>query len=215
MESQKAEAASGPRLGRRHFLAAGLASGVLPLTVPAWGAAREGSDPVELPRGDEATKTLPSLPVRRFGKTDRKLPVLSYGGAALPSVWGSPLSTEERVALVPYAYDRGLRYFDTAGNYMESQPILGEALKDVRREVFLVTKVETTDPEQVRGAVEKSLKELQTDRLDAILIHGTPGIENMTVERAMKIHGALVQLREKLVTFLGSPRTPTSTRRSR
>jgi predicted oxidoreductase len=29
----------------------------------------------------------------------------------------------------------------------------------------------------VRGAVEKSLAELQTDHLDAILVHGTPGIE--------------------------------------
>jgi predicted aldo/keto reductase-like oxidoreductase len=204
MESENAEAASERRLGRRHFLAAGLASGVLPLAVPGSGAAREGSDPVLLMPVDDATHTLTPLPVRRFGKTGRELPVLSYGGAALPSAWLNPLSAEERVRLVRYAYDRGLRYFDTAGNYLESQRILGEALKDVRRDVFLVTKVETTDPQQVRGAVEKSLKELQTDHLDAILIHGTPGIENMTVERAMKIHDELVRLRdEKVVTFLG------------
>ena len=56
----------------------------------------------------------------------------------------------------------------------------------------------------MRGAVEKSLKELQTDYLDAILIHGTPGIEQMTVEQSMKIHGELVKLRDEGITkFLG------------
>ena len=80
--------------------------------------------------------------------------MLGYGGAALPKRWGNPLSTENRVKLVRYAYDRGLRYFDTAGNYMESQSILGKGLKDVRDNVFLVSKVETTDPAKVRGAVE-------------------------------------------------------------
>ena len=33
-----------------------------------------------------------------------------YGGAALPKVWGSPLSTEDRIKLVRYTYDRGIRY---------------------------------------------------------------------------------------------------------
>jgi len=108
------------------------------------------------------------------------------------------------VKLVRYAYDRGVRYFDTAGNYMESQPILGEALKGIRGDVYLVTKVETTVAARVRGAVEKSLKELQTHYLDAILIHGTPGLEQMTVEQAMKIHAELVKLRDEKVTrFIG------------
>ena len=43
--------------------------------------------------------------------------MLAFGGAALPKAWGNPLSTEDRVELVRYAYDKGVRYFDTAGNY--------------------------------------------------------------------------------------------------
>ena len=145
-----------------------------------------------------------AIPTRVFGKTGVELPILGYGGAALPRVWGNPLSTRDRIKLVRYAYDRGIRYYDTAGNYLESQGILGEALKDVRDNVYLVSKVETTDPTEVREAVEKSLEELQTDYLDAILIHGTPGIEQMSVERAMKIHRELVKLRdERIVQFLG------------
>ena len=132
------------------------------------------------------------------------MPILGYGGAGLVKIWGNPLSLEDRVKLVRYAYDRGLRYFDTSGNYMESQTILGEALKDIRDNVYLATKVETTVAAEVRMAVEKSLKELQTDYLDAILIHGTPGIEQMTVEQAMKVHGELVKLRdERIVRFIG------------
>lgn len=163
----------------------------------------EGLTPAAAQAGS-AAEPADTIPVRTLGKTGLKLPILGYGGAALPKAWRNPLSYEDRVALVRYAFDRGLRYFDTAGNYMESQAILGEALKDHRRDGCLVTKVETTQPEQVRKAVEKSLQELQTDYLDILLIHGSPGLEQMSVEQAMKIHAELMKLRdEKITRFIG------------
>ncbi|MHC4425676.1 MAG: aldo/keto reductase [Planctomycetota bacterium] len=178
---------------RRDFLKTGVAAVV--------GSVAAGSGIVAA--GEPSNDPKP-IPTRPFGKTGRVLPILGYGGAALPKVWGNPLSTEDRVKLVRYAYDQGVRYFDTAGNYMESQPILGEGLKGIRDKVYLVTKVETTVPAEVRGAVEKALEQLQTDYLDAILIHGTPGLEQMTVDRAMKIHDELVKLRdEKITRFIG------------
>lgn len=178
---------------RRSFLKTGV--------VAAVGTAAAGR---RIAGAGESSSDAKRIATRPFGKTGWKLPILAYGGAALPKVWLNPLSTEDRVKLIRYAYDRGLRYFDTAGNYMESQSILGEGLKDVRDDVQLVTKVETTDPVKVRGAVEESLKELQTDHLDAILIHGTPGIEQMSVERAMEIHGELVKLQAEGITkFIG------------
>lgn len=144
------------------------------------------------------------IPIRTLGRTGLTLPILGYGGAALPKAWRNPLSHEDRIALVRHALDRGIRYFDTAGNYLESQAILGEALKDHRGEICLVTKVETTKPEEVRRAVEKSLKELQTDYLDILLIHGSPGLEQMSVEQAMKIHAELAKLRaENITRFIG------------
>lgn len=151
-----------------------------------------------------ATGSPGAIPTRTLGKTGMALPLLGYGGAALPKAWLNPLSIEERVQLVRYAYDRGIRYFDTAGNYMESQPILGEALRDRRQQVCLVTKVETTDPGEVRAAVDKSLKELQTSHVDILLIHGTPGIQQMSVAQAMKIHAELLKLRDQKITrFVG------------
>ncbi|MHC4249091.1 MAG: aldo/keto reductase [Planctomycetota bacterium] len=157
--------------------------------------------------GEPRDRTGPAagaIPVRPFGKTGKSLPILGYGGAALPSKWGNPLSADDRVKLVRYAYDRGVRFFDTAGNYMESQTIMGWGLKGIRKDVFLATKVETTMPTEVRRAVENSLKELQTDYLDLIQIHGTPGLEQMTVKRAMQIHKELVKLKdERVVRMIG------------
>ena len=149
-------------------------------------------------------QSLGTIPTRTLGKTGLKLPLLGYGGAALPKAWLNPLTKEQRVELVRYAYDQGVRYFDTSPVYMESETILGAALKDRRRQVCLVTKVESTQPEQVRRSVEQSLKKLQTDYLDVLLIHGTPGLEQMSVPQAMRIHAELVKLRDEKVTrFVG------------
>lgn len=182
--------------GRREFLKRSTqALAMAAVHEPMWPAGGEAATP---------GPTAASIPIRTLGKTGLNLPILGYGGAGLPKRWRNPLSADERVALVRYAYDRGLRYFDTAGNYFESQAILGEALQDRRRNVCLVTKVETTRPEEVRKGVERCLGELRTDYLDILLIHGTPGLEQMSVGQAMKIHAELVKLRdEKITRFIG------------
>lgn len=182
-------------LGRRGFLKQAATA----------AAVAAGDGLVPYPSRSAVTDFPPAaIPSRTLGRTGLKLPILGYGGAGLPKAWSNPLSREDRVALVRYAYDRGVRYFDTANNYMESQAIIGEALKDRRREACLVTKVESTKPEAVRKSVERSLKELQTDYLDVLLIHGTPGLEQMTVPEARKIHAELVKLRDEKVTrFIG------------
>lgn len=183
-------------LGRREFLkraAQAAAAGAVSAGVVSAGSPNE--------KKIDAGAAIPS---RVLGKTGVKLPILGYGGAGLVKVWGSPLSPEDRVKLVRYAYDRGIRYFDTAGNYMESQALLGEALKDVRDKVFLTSKVEVMQADKTRQAFEKVLGEMQTDYLDAILIHGTPGIQQMTVAEAMKVRGELVKLRDEgAVRFIG------------
>jgi predicted aldo/keto reductase-like oxidoreductase len=159
-----------------------------------------------MPADSWAATTGPSagaISIRTLGKTGLKVPMLGYGGSALNPKY-NPLSRADRVALLRYAFDRGLRYFDTSPGYPDSDVILGEALKDRRREVCLVTKVDTTQPEEVRKSVESSLKTLQTDYLDILLIHGSPGLQQMSVEQAMKIHAELVKLRDEKVTrFIG------------
>ncbi len=55
-----------------------------------------------------------ALPTHTLGKTRVELPMLGYGGAAVVRKFGNMLSTEDRVKRVRHAYDRGIRYFDTA-----------------------------------------------------------------------------------------------------
>jgi len=183
-------------LGRRGFLKTATHAAA---TVVVCEGMTPATAPAQTPQQSPGT-----IRTRTLGKTGLKLPLLGYGGAALPKRWLNPLSHADRVALVRYAYDRGLRYFDTSPGYIESETILGEALKGRRQDVCLVTKVESTKPEQVRKSVEQSLKALETDYLDVLLIHGTPGLEQMSIEQAVKIHGELVKLRDERVTrFVG------------
>ena len=158
------------------------------------------------------------LPTRVLGKTKVELPILGYGGAALPRKWGNLLSTKDRVKLVRHAYDSGIRYFDTSigSGYADSQAIIGEALKDVRDNVFITTKVDfwntarrdgritTLRQGEAMRQVEVNLRELKSDYIDAILIHGTPGVEQMTVDQCMEVQTELVKARDRgLVRFVG------------
>ena len=144
--------------------------------------------------------------------------ILGYGGAALPKKWGNTLPTKGRVKLVRHAYDSGVRYFDTAISYTyeDNQAIIGQGLKDVRDNVFITSKVDFWDLSKPDGRftkipkgeatrqVEMNLKELQSDYIDAIFIHGTPGVEQMTVKQCMEIQAELVKARDKgLVRFIG------------
>jgi len=183
-------------LGRREFLKRAAKTAVI-------GVAATNLAGGAVPN-DKQIKLTDKIPSRVLGKTGAELPVLGYGGAALQKIAGNPLSVENRIKMIRYAYDHGVRYYDTAGNYMESQALLSEALKDVRDKVFLTSKVEVTRAGKTRQAFEKVLGELKTDYLDAILIHGTPGLEQMSVKQAMKIQAELVKLREEgLARFIG------------
>lgn len=145
-----------------------------------------------------------AIPSRTFGRTGVELPILGMGGSGIVKIWGSPLTFEKNVELIRHAYEKGVRYYDTARGYMESEPIMGEGLRGVRGDVYLATKVDSTHPSEVRKSVEASMKALQTDYLDCIQIHGTPGIEQMSVKQAMKIHGELVKLKDEGITrFIG------------
>ena len=187
-------------LPRREFLKTGL----LAAGGAALGAEAAAAEP------DKVRTTSPGgLPMRRFGKTGHVLPVFGMGGSAMVGLgkfaeYGVPLlSMDERVAMVRHAYDMGVRYFDTARIYLESETIMGKGLKGIRDQVFLATKVAETDPDRVRRSLETSLKNLDTDHVDLAQIH-SPAIEKVGFEGAMKLHAELVKLRDqKMLRFIG------------
>lgn len=148
------------------------------------------------------------IPRRPYGKTGVTLPMLGMGGSAMVNYFAGGYGVEldpveQRPAMVRHAFDSGIRYFDTARVYFESESIVGKGLKGVRDQAFIATKVAEPDPAKVRASVETSLRELDTDYVDLIQVH-SPVTEAVGVPGALKVHDELVKLRdEKMVRFIG------------
>lgn len=149
------------------------------------------------------------IPVRKFGKTGYSFPIVGHGGSAMMakeySYYGldNPPTPEDRIKMVRDAYDLGVRYFDTARIYQESEELMGKGLKDIRDKVFIASKVMVGKPEQVRPSVEESLKQLQTDHIDLMQIHG-PTIERLGYDGCMPQYEELSKLRDEgLIHFIG------------
>ena len=133
---------------------------------------------------------------------------MGYGGAAIVDHWEELYAVkladyENRAKMVRYAYDKGVRFFDTARVYAESEGIMGNGLKGVRDNVYLASKVAVSNPARVRASVETSLSELKTDYVDCMQVH-SPAIEAVGAEGGMKIYEELDKLRDEgMIRFIG------------
>ena len=93
---------------------------------------------------------------------------------------------------VQHALALGYRHIDTAQLYGNEEEV-GAAIKDApvpRADVFLTTKVWHTNlaPAKVRSSTEESLRKLQTDYVDLLLIHWpTPNLDLATALDAMHL----------------------------
>jgi predicted aldo/keto reductase-like oxidoreductase len=74
---------------------------------------------------------------------------------------------------VQAALDSGINYFDTAHEYMNgvNEETVGKVLKPVRGKVFLTTKIVPKKPADMMKEMEISLRRLQTDHVDLLLLH--------------------------------------------
>jgi len=83
------------------------------------------------------------------------------------------------MAALKAGVDLGMTVIDTAEMYGEgeSEKLIAEALKDRREEIFIVSKVYPHNGSEagVKAACERSLKRLQTDRIDLYLLHWRGG----------------------------------------
>ena len=140
-----------------------------------------------------------ALAVRRLGRSDVRITTVGLGGASLGNLYRA-IDDETAASIVDAAWDRGVRYFDTAPHYGLglSERRLGAALKGRRRDELVVsTKVgrllDVHDvPRQddqgfdvvtrlrrrfdfsadgVRRSLDESLERLGLDRVDIALIH--------------------------------------------
>src|SRR5919206_59176 len=116
------------------------------------------------------------METRQFGRTDMRVSVLGFGGAEI----GFQRAAPDVVArLLGDALDAGLNVIDTAECYLNSEELIGRAVAGRRQDFYLFTKcghperpgVEDWRPESLLASVERSLRRLQTDRVDLVQLH--------------------------------------------
>jgi len=112
-----------------------------------------------------ASKTTQSavLPKRILGRTGVEVSILNLG------TWRS-VGLDR---ILRFAWANGVRYVDTAKSY-GSEPAIGrwlQAMPEVRKELFLVTKDVPSSPRQLIKQLDDRLSALQTDYVDLIFMH--------------------------------------------
>lgn len=101
-----------------------------------------------------------------LGTTGIRVPQNGFGALPIQRV-----TKEEAVRLVRAAYEGGIRFFDTARAYSDSEEKLGEAFQGMRDKVFLATKTHAKTPEEFWQHLDTSLRLLRTDYIDVYQFH--------------------------------------------
>ena len=84
------------------------------------------------------------------------------------------ISADDAVALLRRAYEGGMRYFDTARAYTDSEEKLGLAFGDSwveREKIYIASKTQAKTPEKFWADLETSLRLLRTDYIDVYQFH--------------------------------------------
>ena len=109
----------------------------------------------------------------RLGRTELKISDVSFGSAS-----------SSDPALVSYALERGINYFDTAESYRggSAEEAIGQALRGKRDKVILATKTKAGASDtraDIMQALEGSLRRLQTDHVDIYFNHAVNDVRRM------------------------------------
>jgi aryl-alcohol dehydrogenase-like predicted oxidoreductase len=143
-------------LSRRNFIKAGVAAGAL---------ATSGSHSLRAAT-DAATEWI------TLGKSNVKVTRLAFGTGTHGGKVQQALGQEDFTRLVRYAYDRGIRFFETSESYGDSQQMLGVALKGLPRDSYrLMSKVTTWDAGNPSDHLDQLLKNSDAEYFDIMLLH--------------------------------------------
>lgn len=122
----------------------------------------------------------------RLGST--QIVVEKNGFGALPI---QRVDDETAVGILRSAFEGGIRFFDTARAYSDSEHKLGLAFEKIRDQLFISTKTAATRGEELFKDLEQSLKNLKTDYIDIYQFHNPafcpkPGDESGLYEAALE-----------------------------
>src|SRR5512134_3898508 len=124
---------------------------------------------------------------RRLGTSDLEVSAIGLGCMGMSFGYGPAADRQEMIGLIRAAVARGVTFFDTAEVYgpFTNEELVGEALAPFRGDVVIATKVGwDVDPvtgkhrggvnsrsEQIKVAVDGSLKRLGTECIDLLYQH--------------------------------------------
>jgi len=141
---------------RRDFLKTGVAAGAFAAT---------GSLPVRA-----ATETATDWVT--LGKSGVKVTRLAFGTGSIGGQVQRELGQDEFTRQVRHAYDRGIRFFETAESYGEMHRMLGVALKGIPRDSYrLMSKVTTHEGVNPQEKIDELRKLANTEYFDIMLLH--------------------------------------------
>jgi aryl-alcohol dehydrogenase-like predicted oxidoreductase len=141
---------------RRDFLKTGLAAAAL---------AGAGCFPLRAAR-ETATDWV------MLGKSGVKVTRLAFGTGTFGGRVQRELGQDQFTKLVRYAYDRGIRFFETAESYGEMHRMLGVALNGIPRDSYrLMTKVTTHEEVDPLQKIDELRKLSNTEYFDVMLLH--------------------------------------------
>ena len=101
-----------------------------------------------------------------LGRTGITVNRNGFGALPIQRVTG-----EDAITILRKAYDQGIRFFDSAIWYSDSEEKLGNALSDVRKDIYIATKTGSTTVEGFWKDLETSLNNLKTDYIDIYQFH--------------------------------------------
>jgi L-galactose dehydrogenase len=153
---------------------------------------------------------------RRLGRTDLDVSLMGLGSGGKSRLGQAHgLAQSEITPIVRRAFELGVNIVDTSPQYGDSETLLGNALAEVLRDSYvLCTKMmpfRSRDgvlqpAEALRESIEKSLRQLRTDYLDVMYLHGVPpGILDDVMDRFQEPLQKAQQ--DGLVRFLGITET--------
>jgi aryl-alcohol dehydrogenase-like predicted oxidoreductase len=160
------------------------------------------------------------MKLRPFGNTGMNVSEIGLGAWQLANPdWG--LSDQgEALQIVQKSLEAGCNFFDTAPAYGRgvSEELIGKALKPVRHKVFICSKfghsadwVTDFSTPAIRPSLESSLRRLQTDYVDILLLHNPPRemmdgrvalqfeeLEKLKAEGKVRVYGVSLDWREEV-----------------
>ena len=169
---------------------------------------------------------MPAMKYRRYLEGGIAVSELGFGAWQLgvESGW-SAVSDAESERMIRTALDHGVNFFDTAPTYGKgtSEERLGKVLGRIDRGSFVVNSkfgrlhngVVDFSAGRIRETVEGSLKRLQLDFLDSVIIHSPPRelldgnktdhyemLERLQEEGKIRAYGASIDFAEEITTLL-------------